>query len=292
MDKAALKKACNEIVRPSEYLDYREYLDALYHALKGLSPEYTYFDFAEDAGLGHNNLMNALIRGRRPLTLKTCKRIVVALGLVGRERQYFEALVEHAYARDPLVRESIFRKLVALKGRLVVNELDKLQLEFFSHWSHAVLLELMSLEGATLEPEWFQERILPKVTVDEVRNGLDLLCRIGYAARDENKRKYVALQADVATGAEVAGVALVRYHQTLLDLAHAAVVDCSAELRNINSLVLSLTESEFESLKSVMQDFMQKVYEQHPPQQDDTARRVVQVSMQLFPLTRLVGSKK
>ena len=109
MDKSALKKACNEVVRPSEYLDYREFLDALYHALKESNPEYTYFDFAEDAGLGHNNLMNALIRGRRPLTLKTGKRIVAGLGLVGRERQYFEALVEHAYERDPLVR---------LRGRL------------------------------------------------------------------------------------------------------------------------------------------------------------------------------
>ncbi|MEY4064010.1 MAG: hypothetical protein RIR26_218 [Pseudomonadota bacterium] len=292
MDKTALKRACNETVRPSEYLDYREYLDALYHSLKASRPDYTYFDFAEDAGLGHNNLMNALIRGRRPLTMKTCKRIIAGLGLVGRERQYFEALVEHSYARDPLVRESVFRKLVALKGRLVVNELDKLQLEFFSHWSHAVLLELMSLEGSTLEPEWFQERILPKITIDEVRHGLDLLCRIGYATRDESKQKFIALQADVTTGAEVAGVALVRYHQTLLDLAHAAVVDCPAELRDINSLVLSLTESEFESLKSVLQDFVQNVYEQHPPQQDNAARRVVQLSMQLFPLTRLVGSKK
>ena len=292
MEKAYLKKTCNEKVKPSEYLDYREYLDALYGSLKEKDDQYTYFDFAEDAGLGRNNLMNALIRGRRPLTPKTGKKIASNLGLVSRERQYFEALVEHSYARDPVVREGIFRKMVALKGSLVVNELDRWQLEFFSHWSHAVLLELMNFENCSLEPEWFQERIRSKLSLDEIRNGLELLCRIGYAKRDEQAKKYIPLQVDVSTGAEVASVALVRYHQTLLDLARAAVVDCLPEEREVNSLVLSVSQEEFDALKSAVQDFSQKIFDEHPPKKSDSSTRVVQVSMQVFPLTRATGGKK
>ncbi|MEN9529447.1 MAG: hypothetical protein RI932_1320 [Pseudomonadota bacterium] len=292
MEKVNLKKVCNETVKPSGYLDYREYLEAVFAALKEFASEYTYFDFAEDAGLGRNNLMNALIRNRRPLTPKTAKKIVQNLGLVGRERQYFEALVEHAYARDPIERESILRKLVVLKGSLVASELDRWQLDFFSHWSNAVLLELMNQEDSTLDPEWFQAQIRPKITVDEVRNGLELLCRIGYAKRDDLKSKYIPLQSDVSTGAEVASVALIRYHQTLLDLARAAVVDVPSDQREINSLVLSVTQEEFEVIKANVQEFSQRIFDGHPPKAPDSSTRVVQVSMQVFPLTRHKGEKK
>lgn len=292
MEKVNLKRVCNEIVKPSGFLDYREYLEAVFNALKQLDIDYTYFDFAEDAGLGRNNLMNALVRNRRPLTPKTAKKIVQNLSLVGRERQYFEALVEHAYARDPIERESILRKLVMLKGSLVANELDRWQLEFFSHWSNAVLLELMNLEDSTLEPEWFQDQIRPKITVDEIRYGLDLLCRIGYAKRDEVQSKYIPLQTDVSTGAEVASVAMIRYHQTLLDLARAAVVDVPAEQREVNSLVLSVTQNEFEAIKASIQEFSQKIFDSHPPKPPDASSRVVQISMQVFPLTRSKGEKK
>lgn len=292
MEKAALKRDCNDKVKPSEFLDYREYLEARYQFFKSVDPKYTYFDCAEDSGLGHNNLMNALIRGRRPLTPKTCKKLVAHFGLVGKERQYFEALVEHSYARDPIVREQVFRKLIALKGRLVVNELDRLQLEFFSHWSHAVLLELMNFADSTLDPEWFQDRIRPKLTQDEVKSGLELLCRIGYARRNEDLGKYESIQTDVSTGAEVESVALVRYHQTLLDLARSAVTDCPAEEREINSLVLTLTVEELRLLKEKIQEVSQQIYEEHPARPDARNVQVVQVSMQVFPLTVSSGEKK
>jgi len=292
VEKLRLRKICNEVVRPSEYLDHRAYLEAVYSAIKKEQPEYTYFDFAFDAGLGRNNLMNALIRGRRPLTPKTSKKIILNLGIVGRERQYFELLVEHSYERDPVVRESVFRKLVALKGSLVVNELDKWQLEFFGHWSHAVLLELMSFPDCSSEPQWFQDRIRPKLTLDEINNGLQLLCRIGYAKLDTEAQRYIAMQTDVSTGPEVAGVAMVRYHQTLLDLAHAAVTDCPAEERDINSLILTLNQDEFEKIKTQIQDFSRRVYEEHPPTEVSESSRVVQISMQIFPLTKTSGGKK
>lgn len=292
MDKATLKRECNERVKPSDHLDYREYLEARFEFFKSANPKYTYFDFAEDSGLGHNNLMNALIRGRRPLTPKTCKKLITHFALVGKERQYFEALVEHAYARDPLIREQIFRRLLALKGRLVVNELDRLQLEFFSHWSHAVLLELMSMPDSALAPEWFQEQIRPRLTVDEIKSGLELLCRIGYAHRNESLGKYEVLQTDVSTGAEVEGVALVRYHQTCLDLARSAVTDCDPEEREINSLVLSVTRDEFQILKEKLQEISQKIYDEHPSRCDLSDAQVVQVSMQVFPLTKVSGGKK
>lgn len=292
MEKASLKKVCNDEVRPSEYLDHRAYLEALFDALKKSDSNYTYFDFAEDAGLGRNNLMNALIRGRRPLTPKTCRKIVAGLGIVGRERQYFELLVEHSYEQDPLLRETVFRKLVALKGSLVPSDLDKWQLEFFSHWSHAVLLELMNFEDCSTDPQWFQEKIRPKLTLDQINSGLQLLCRIGYAKIDAEKKRYVSLQTDVSTGPEVADVAMIRYHQTLLDLANAALTDCQAEEREINSLVLTLTPEQFETLKTQMQDYAKHIFNEHPPAAAGESSRVVQVSMQIFPLTRSGGGKK
>lgn len=292
MEKGVLKRECNERVKPSEFLDYREYLEARYSFFKSHNSKYTYFEYAEDSGLGHNNLMNALIRGRRPLTPKTCKKLVLHFGLVGKERQYFEALVEHSYERDPVVREQIFRKLVSLKGRLVVNELDRLQLEFFSHWSHAVLLELMGYADSSLEPEWFREKIRPKLSSDEIKSGLELLCRIGYARKNESLGKYEVLQSDVATGAEVESVALVRYHQTLLDLARSAVTDCPPEEREINSLVLTVTADEFRLLKEKIQEISQQIYEDHPARSVPSDAQVVQVSMQVFPLTVSSGVKK
>jgi len=69
------------------------------------------------------------------------------------------------------------------------------------------------------------------------------------------------------------------------------VVDCLPEEREVNSLVLSLSQEEFDSLKSAVQDFSQKIFDEHPPKKNDSSTRVVQVSMQVFPLTRATGGK-
>jgi hypothetical protein len=41
-----------------------------------------------------------------------------------------------------------------------------------------------------------------------------------------------------------------------------------------------------------MQNFSKRVYDDHPPSAAGESSRVVQVSMQIFPLTRAGGGKK
>ena len=81
-----------ELTNVVNYLDYKEYLKSLYRALKEKKKKYSYIQFSDDLGFSKTNVIHLMIRGKRPLTVKSAKRISQSLGLAGTQKRYFELL--------------------------------------------------------------------------------------------------------------------------------------------------------------------------------------------------------
>jgi len=279
-----------QAVLPSRYLDYKEYLSDLYQAIKSQRERYSYIAYTEELGLGKCNAMYLIVHGKRPLTVKAAKKVVAALGLTGGERQYFLRMVEVASLHDSSEREKAFQALIETKTKLLPNELDAKQLEFHREWYHAAILELINHPRASADEEWLSKTLIPHITPSKARRSIELLSEIGYIAYDEEASKWRQSSELISTGPEVAGMAIVGFHQQMIQLAKESLTRISPYDRNITSVTVSLSKAKQELVKQEIEKLRARVIQlaAEPTGDED----VVQVNIQLFPIARPEGGSQ
>ncbi|RYZ77611.1 MAG: TIGR02147 family protein [Proteobacteria bacterium] len=268
-------------VKPSEYLDYKLYFQALYLECKGRDETYSYQKFAAALGFEATTVMHQIIKGYRPLTLKACSQILKYLKLDKFESRFLLQLVEYNNSKNLTARESAFARLKELKRELVSDELDLNLLDYFSKWYHPIIWELIGTEGFKADAEWIVGRILPRISLDEVQESLELLQSIGLI-RPENE-SFVQTQNRVSTGHRIKGMALVSYHQNMLDHAKNALTQVSGKRRDVSSLTLSVTEEGAARLRAMIHAFQIQLLDE--AERCEKSDQVYQVNIQLFPFT-------
>ncbi|MFW7380768.1 MAG: TIGR02147 family protein [Oligoflexus sp.] len=279
-----------QAILPSRYLDYKEYLSDLYQQIKSQRDRYSYITFTEELGLGKCNAMYLIVHGKRPLTVKAAKKVVAALGLTGGERQYFLRMVEIASLHDATEREKAFQSLIETKTKLLPNELDAKQLEFHREWYHAAILELLSHPKASVDEEWLAKTLIPHITPSKARRSLELLGDIGYIVFDEEAKKWKPATQVISTGPEVAGMAIIGFHQQMIQLAKESLTRISPYDRNISSVTVSLSKAKQELLKQEIDKLRSRVIQlAEEPIGDE---EVVQVNIQMFPIARPEGGNQ
>lgn len=276
----------NQVI-PSGFLDSGSYLQSLYLEIKAKKGNYSYLQFAQDLGFAPTNLIHQIIKGHRPLTVKTAEKIANALHLVPHEKKYFLTLVAYERETDHAAKEQAFQALIALKNRALTSEVDRKWLEFFGEWYHSVIWEMIAMEGAPRTAEEFAQTIVPKVRVDEVKRSLELLEKLDLIARDEKRGCYVQTTRRLSTGHQVRGLGFTRYHQIMLDMAKESLVRFSAQERDVSAMTVSVNQETFEKLKNLIHEFQLKVLD--IADSSPAADRVCQVNVQIFPFSKKKG---
>ncbi len=267
------------------FLDYRRYLQAIYKQMRHYHDSYSYLKFAEDFGFSKTNVLHLIIRGKRPLTIKSADRIVETLALKGAEKRYFLLLVTHQNSRKAAEREQVFQQLITIKSQSLANQQSRAMLEFFSEWYHAVIYELSSTAEFKSDPKWIASQLQPSIRVDEARKSLNLLESLGLIAFDRVQGRHLPTQSRITTGDEIASVAVTRYHHRMIDLGKRSLTDTRDELRDISSIAIAIPSSRVQQYKSAVSRFRKEILalsDQEPEPSD----RVYQMNIQWFPVTK------
>ena len=98
--KSELHKLAGEI-KPSEFLDYSEYLAKLFKHLKLHQDGYSYQKFSQDLGFSATIVSHHIIKGRRPLTEVAAGKIIKSLKITGVQRRYFVQMVRYKNSTYP-----------------------------------------------------------------------------------------------------------------------------------------------------------------------------------------------
>ena len=69
----------------TRFIDYRDYLKALYERAKSEIHRYSYLEFASDLSFSRSNVIRLIIVGERPLTDKSAAKIANRLIILGRK---------------------------------------------------------------------------------------------------------------------------------------------------------------------------------------------------------------
>lgn len=280
--------AASEDIRPSSYSDYKAYLAALYKQTKTLrNSDYSWQKFADDLGFGATTALHQVTRGYRTLTEKAAERIIKRLAIVGIERRYLLALVRHQNARSPAVRQAAFEELLDLKERILPEEIDKDTLSFFSEWYHPVIRELCGA-GQVNDPAAIAERIMPHLRVEQVRESLALLERLGLIVLDHETGLWQQTQARISTGHRVKSLALISYHLAMIERGREALQSVPGERRDVSAMTLRIDEKAFGRLRSMIHTFQNSIMDEADKH---AGEQIFQINLQFFPFTEQTKKK-
>ena len=268
-----------------EYLDYRLFLRDTYRHRKEQPGGYSYRAFARRAGLGSPNYLKLVIDGDRHLSVDMAGRFGEACGLKADQLEYFRALVAFNEAKDSEERERCQRLMARFRKHRRIHPLTQERAEYHSQWFIPAIRELVTVRDACDDPAWIAAKMVPPITANQAARAIEVLLRLGMIGRNDAGR-LVQAEALVSTGHEMPSSQLASYHRTMMRHASESIDRVPREARDISSLTLAVGVTGLSRLKKRVQDFRRELLqmsaeEGHPAQ-------VVQLNMQLFPLSEVV----
>jgi uncharacterized protein (TIGR02147 family) len=267
------------------YLDYRALLRAYYDERKEQGRGFSYRAFARRAGLKSPNLLKRVIDGERNLTPEMAERFARACGLDGEAASYFRELVAFNEAKTEADRNARYRKLSAFRGYRRAHALDAAAADYCSSWYIPAIRELSARSDFREDAAWIARQLVPAIKPAQARAAIDTLLRLGLLVRDGNRLRHG--DQIVTTGAETRGLQIVSYHRAMMQRASEAIDLVPKPERDVSSLTLALGRGGLELVKHRIQEFRRELLGLEQTGED--VDRIVQVNMQLFPLSRARG---
>lgn len=272
------------VIPVTQSLHYRDWLKALYAAAKARHAAYSYLKFAEDLGFSRSNVLRLVIAGRRPLTVKAAEKIAQALAMSGSAKRFWLTLVSYNGERLPANRDVLFQTLMELKTGSVPHELDPLQAEYFSEWYHPVVREMTGLRAFDGSPEWIRDRMVFPLRLEQIRRSMEVLSALRVIRFVPELGKYVRSDETIRTDAEVDSMAIVRYHQKMIEIGKESITTVEDTRRDVRAVTIAVAEKHLPLLKGKIEEWIMEMaaMEGDPAETD----QVVQINVQMFPFTK------
>lgn len=264
------------------YTNYRQFLADWLHARKAVDAAFSLRQFAREARFSGHTLLKYVMDGKRNLTKRSLVKLALALGLTAHRADYFENLVFFNQAASLEEKDFYYRKMLGSDRSRGLRKLESTQFEIFRSAAPIAIREMLGMGGFRNSPEWIAGRLLPAVAPEEVRESLRLLLDAGLVKRTPGGFK--AVDEAITTDDEVMSVMVRNYHVRMLDHARQALDTLDAEERDISSVCFKIREADFPKLKKQIQLIRKEL--RSFAVEGKEGERVVQVSIQLFPLTR------
>jgi uncharacterized protein (TIGR02147 family) len=264
-----------------QYLDYRRYLSDWFRAKKTASPRFSHRVFARQAGHSSPSLLLHVIEGKRNLTSATTEAFCKAIGLKGEDADFFAALVQLDQAPDNETRNRAWEQVSATRRFKEARKLEGDGVEYLSCWYYPAIRELALCQGFQADPEWIAQSLRPHITATQAKKALELLISLGFLKQEENR--LVAAEASLVTPHEVAGMAAMNYHATMIERSKDALAFPHKERHycavtvSIPTLMLPLLKRELDAFQERLLDLCDGA--------EGAKDCVYQINLQLLPLS-------
>ncbi|MCI6872759.1 MULTISPECIES: TIGR02147 family protein [Hallerella] len=265
-----------------QYTNYRVFLHDYYAYKKSTSAVFSLRFFAAKAGLSSHAHLKLVMDGKRNITKNTVVKIIQGLNLADERATYFENLVFFNQAKTDKEKAFYYGKLVKSTPGSRLHKMDQAHFRIFTEWYHSVIREMVELRGFNPAPEWISRRLGGTITPAQAAESLNLLSSLGLISRTANG--YSQAQSLITTDDEVSDLLVKQYHRQMLDQAKDSMENVPAEKRDISAVTFAIQRKDFPALKKHLQLMRKELLDFSS--ESGTGEDVVQVNIQLFPLTR------
>lgn len=264
------------------YHDYRAFLRDFYTARKELG-RVSYRAFARRAGIGSPSYLKLVVDGERNLSEEMARRFAEACGLEDDAKAFFCELVRFEQAGSSAARGVAYARLRRYRRYRELHPVEVARDEYHSHWYLPAIREMVLRRDFRAEPGWIAAELVPAIKPAEAAHALETLIELGLVVRRDDGS--LAQGSDELVTAEVpASLHLRNYHRQMIQRAAEALDAVPRDQRNISSVTVAVDEETAKRIDDAIEAFRRELLELSTLSGPPT--RVVQVNVQLFPLTR------
>lgn len=273
---------------PSRYSNYQLYIKDLYTQIKSeLDEKYSYNLFSEDLGLGFGNVAWLLVHGKRKLTMASYQKISKSLNLEGLEKRYLKALIKYNNAKSVELRQESLDQLIGLRNQLASDDEERKVLEFYSHWGHAIIFEMVGLNEFQSDPEWILQHLHAPLSKKNIESSLKLLVELNLIRFDEKLNRHVKVIEDFTSPTEVPGIGVIQFHLKMIQLGMEALETVPPDERDFSAVTLAISELGRQTIKDEIAKF--RNYLMFIASQHSDREHLVEINFQMFNLTKKIG---
>lgn len=269
------------------YTDYRAYLRDVVADRKKKGQPCSNRWFALRAGMQSTSWLTSLLQGRKGLSQASAAKLSKALGHTALQTRYFAALVEFNQAKGPADRQEGFLKLQAmarLSDPLLVRET---QYGYYSAWQHSAIRALLAAAPFRGDYAALGGALRPPVSAQEAQKSVKLLVDLGLAETGSDGVLKVA-SAAITTGRKASALQVDLFHQQTLRLAMEAMDRFAKPDREFSAMTIGIAPELLPMVKDILAEARRRIGEL--AETSETASRVYQVNMQVFPLSASYGT--
>jgi uncharacterized protein (TIGR02147 family) len=272
-----------------EYLNYRDFLRDYYTDKKAQHSFYSYRLFSEKAGFRSPNFLKLVIDGKRNLSKESVFKFRRALKLNKRESEYFENLVFFNQSASLEEKNTYLGALMKYRQKADPSRIEKSEYAYYSHWYHPVIRELATARDFGEDYRRLGQAVIPAIGGEEARKSVRLLLDLGFI-RQTKDGQLEKTALSLTTGRQVRSVAVANYHKAMLGLAAESIERFESQERDLEALTLRVSDETYRTMMSKAHGFLMELLK--IAESDPGAERVIQVGLQLFPLSQRQGPGK
>lgn len=277
-----------------EYVDFKSYLKDLAAEYKKKRPHFTLRHFADKAGLKSPGLLKMVIDGDRRLTFDTTQSFCQAFDITGKEKRYFETLVQYTQAKDPDRKRQYLEELNSLRPRSQRFTLAKKHHRYLTRDYYVTIREMVALADFREDYDFIAARCCPPIPSMEAKEAVETLLELRLLKRDTGGQLQQTDAFVHTTDRNTQALEAYHFHEAVLNKARYALGYLPQEKRSYYALTLPLPA---DMVAEVINDFYQlrdRVVEKVNRRGKDYAE-VYQMNFQFFPATQRApvrGAKK
>lgn len=271
------------------YSDYRKFLRDYYDLNKSGNPAFSYRYMSMRAGINSSAFYKYVIDGARNLSKASILKTCMMLKLQDRDAEYFENLVFFNQAATVHEKNLFFDRLTQLRGDFEQRKVEESQYSLYGDWVPSAVRELLNCVAYKGDDAALAALLVPPVAPDQVGEAIRLLARLGLIRRDAQGR-WKQADAVLTTGGQTPSPVVVGFQRRMIALALDAFDAWPREERLMSTLTVSISEETRDLIKRRLREVASELLEL--ARRDDRPRRVYQLNLNLFPLSRAREGRK
>jgi len=263
------------------YLDHRDYLREWFEAKRVLSKAFSYRTFAKKAGFASHAFLSEVIQGRRNLSEDSAEKCLPALGLAGEAATYFQILVRYSQETHVDKRRDLLTELLRLQASRAIERVSGTQSEYFSNWLNVALREIAVFSGLE-SPEAMARFLDPPARPEEVKQSLALLERLELVKKRPDGRFDYSFPR--LTPGDIAPETIRSLKRQMILLAQDRLSRPEGPETHISSVTVSVSRRRLSRVREILDRTRREILAETATD-EDPADQVVQVNLQMFPLS-------
>lgn len=237
---------------------------------------------AKGAGIGSSSLLSMILTGKRRLNIWHAEKLADALGLKGKHKRYFLAMLRFQNGKTLSERTHAQEEMLKIKQGVALSSLLLEQYRFLSQWYYPVLYILAGLPETDWDLKKISKRLGGRVAPKQIQAALDDLIKLGILKQEGNG--YIRLIENPITEEDFMHTAVQSYHQQMIERSLSALEQPIDE-REFNGITIAIPKDQLPVIKKKIRDFRKELNE-YLEEYEVSAKEVYQINLHLFQLSR------